>query len=71
MLKMPTLSPARPGRAKTRQFPSFVLDSQEILNVPPTGKELPWQLGEGGWKLSRLRFLLPCGLVGRRFEHPH
>ena len=55
MLKMPTLSPAQPSRAKTLQFPSFVLDSQEILNVSHTGKELAWQLGEGGWKLSRLR----------------
>jgi hypothetical protein len=47
MLKIPTLSPAHPCRAKTRQFPSFVLDSQEILNVPHTKKELSWQLGEG------------------------
>jgi len=50
---------------------NFVLDSQEILNVLYTRKELSWQLGEGGWKLSRLLFLLACGLVGRRFEHPH
>jgi len=71
MLKTPTLSPARPSRAKTHQCPSFVLDSQEVLNVPHTGKELSWQLGEGGWNLSRLRFLLVRGLVGRRFEHPH
>ena len=71
MLKMPTLSPAQPSRAKTRQFPSFVLDSQEILNVPHTRRELSWQLGAGGWKLRRLRFFLTCGLVGRRFEHPH
>ena len=71
MLKTPTLSPARPSRAKTRQCPSFVLDSQEILNVPHTGKELSWQLGEGGWKLSRLRFLLACGLVRGHFEQPY
>jgi hypothetical protein len=70
MLKMPTLSPARPSRAQPRQCPSFVLDSQEILNVPHTGKELSWQLGEGGWKLSRLRFLLACGLVLGHFEQP-
>jgi hypothetical protein len=48
MLKTPILSPAQPSRAKTRQCPSFVLDSQKILNVPHTGKELSWQLGEGG-----------------------
>jgi hypothetical protein len=70
MLKTPTLSPARPSRAKTRQCPSFVLDSQEILNVPHTRKELSWQLGVGGWKLSRLRFLLACGLVHGHFEQP-
>jgi hypothetical protein len=68
---MPTLSPAQPSRAKTLQFPSFVLDSQEILNVPHTGKELSRQLGEGGWKLSRLRFLLTCGLVRSHFEQPY
>jgi len=43
---------------------NFVLDSQEeILNVPHTRKELSWQLGEGGWKLSRsavLSHLRPC-----------
>ena len=70
MLKTPTLSPARPSRAKTRQCPSFVLGSQEILNGPHTRKELSWQLGEGGWKLSRLRFLLACGLVRSHFEQP-
>ena len=68
MLKTPTVSPARPSRAKTRQCPSFALDSQEILNVPRTGKELSWQLGEGGWKQLRLRFLLACGLVLGYFE---
>ena len=52
-----------------RQLRHFGLDT--ILNVPITRKELSWQLGEGGWKLSRLRFLLACGLVGRRFEHPY
>ncbi len=71
MLKMPTLSPAQPSRAKTLQFPSFILDSQEILNVPHTDKELSWQLGEGGWKLSRLRFLLARGLVRSHFEQPY
>ena len=70
MLKTPTLSPAQPSRAKTRQFPSFVLDSQEILNVLHTRKELSWQLGEGGWKLSRLRFRLTSGLADKLFEHP-
>ncbi len=70
MLKTPTLSSARPSRAKTRQFPSFVLDSQEILNVPHTRKELSWQLGEGGWNPLRLRFLLACGLVRSHFEQP-
>jgi len=70
MLKMPTLSPAQPSRAKTRQFPSFLLDSQEILNVPRTRRELYWQLGAGGWKLSRLRFLLVCGLDRDHFEQP-
>ena len=45
-----------------------VLDSQEILNVPHSGKELSWQLGEGGWKLSRIRFLLARGLVLGYFE---
>jgi hypothetical protein len=71
MLKTPALSPARPSRAKTRQCPSFVLDSQEILNVPHTRKELSWQLGEGGWKLLCLRFLLACGLVRGHFEQPY
>ena len=71
MLKTPTLSPARPSRAKTRQCPSFVLDSQAILNVPHMRKELSWQLVEGGWNLSRLRFLFACDLVGRSFERPH
>jgi len=71
MLKTPTLSPAQPSRAKTRQFPSFVLDSQEILNVPHTRRELSWQLGAGGWKLSRLRFLFACGLVRGHFEQPY
>jgi hypothetical protein len=71
MLKMATLSPAQPSRVKTRQFPSFVLGSQEIPNVPHTGKELSWQFGEGGWKLSRLRFLLACGLIRNHFEQPH
>ena len=71
MLKTPTLSPAQPSCAKTRQFPSFVLDSQEILNVPHTRRELSWQLGAGGWKLSRLRFFLVCGLVRGHFEHPY
>ena len=70
MLKTPTLSPAQPYRAKTRQCPSFVLDSQKILNVPHTRKELSWQLGEGGWNTSRLRFLLDCGLVHDHFEQP-
>jgi hypothetical protein len=50
---------------------NFVLDSQEIFNVPHTRKELSWQLGEGGWKLSRLRFLLACGLVRGHFEQPY
>ena len=68
---MPMLSPSQPRRAKTRRFPSFVLDSQNILNVPHIGKELSWQLGEGGWKLSRLRFLLACGLVLGHFEQPY
>src|SRR5690349_4336471 len=63
MLKTPTLSPSRPSRGKTRQCPSVVLGSQKILDVPHIGKELSWQLGEGGWKLSRLRFLLVCGLA--------
>lgn len=71
MLKTPTLSPAQPSRAKTRQFPSFVLDSQEILNVPHTRRELSRQLGAGGWKLSRLRFLLAFGLVRGHFEQPY
>jgi hypothetical protein len=44
---------------------------EPILNVPHTRKELSWQLGEGGWNTSRLRFFLACGLVGRRFEHLH
>lgn len=70
MLKTPTLSPSQPSRAKTRQFPNFVLDSQEILNVPHTRKELSWQFWEGGWKLSRLQFLLACGLVHGHFEQP-
>jgi hypothetical protein len=70
MLKTPTLSPAQPSRAKTRQCPSFVLDSQEILNVPHTRKELSWQLEVGGWKLSHLRFLLACGRVRGYFEQP-
>lgn len=70
MLKTPTFSPARPSRAKTRQCPGFVLDSQVIPNVPHTRKELFWQLGEGGWKLPRLRFLLACGLVHGHFEQP-
>jgi hypothetical protein len=51
--------------------PNFVLNSQKILNVPRVDKELSWQLGEGGWKLSRLRFLLVCGLVRGHFEQPH
>lgn len=71
MLKTPTFSPARPSRAKTRQFPSFVLGSQEILNVPHTRRELSWQLGAGGWKQLRLRFLLACGLVRGHFELPY
>jgi hypothetical protein len=71
MLKTPILSPAQPRRAKTRHRPSFVLNSQEILNAPHTRKELSWQLGEGGWKLSRLRFLLACGLVRGHFEQPY
>jgi len=71
MLEIPTLSPAQPSRAKTRQFPSFLLDSQEILNVPHTRKELSWQLEEGGWKLSRQRFFLTCGLGGRHCKHLH
>jgi hypothetical protein len=49
---------------------NFVLDSQEILDVPHTRRELSWQLGEGGWKPSRLRFLLVCGLVRGHFEQP-
>ena len=44
---------------------------ETILNVPHTRKELSWQLGAGGWKLRRLWLFLACGLVGRRFEHPH
>ena len=71
MLKTPTLSPARPSRAKTRQYPSFVLDSQEILNVPRARIELSWQLGAGGWKLLRFRFLLACGLVRGHFDQPY
>ena len=71
MLKTPTLSPSQPSRAKTRQFPSFVLDSQEILHVPHARTALSWQLGAGGWKLSRLRFLLACGLVRGHFEQPY
>lgn len=71
MLKTLTFSPARPGRAKTRQFPCFALDSQEILNVPHTRREQSWQLGVGGWKQSRLRFLLACGLVRGHFEQPY
>jgi hypothetical protein len=47
---------------------NFVLESQEILNVPHTRKELSWQLGEGGWNPSRLQFLLACGLVRDHFE---
>lgn len=70
MLKTPTLSPAQPSRAKTRQCPSFVLDSQETLNVLRTRRELSWQLGVGGWKRSRLRFLLARGLVHGHFEQP-
>ena len=66
MLKTPTLSPAQPSRAKTRQCPGFVLDSQEILNAPYMGKELSWQLEEG----SRLRYKLACGLVRGHFEQP-
>jgi hypothetical protein len=49
---------------------NFVLESQEILNVPHTRKELSWQLGEGGWNPLRLRFLLACGLVRSHFEQP-
>jgi hypothetical protein len=70
MLNTPTLSPARPSRAKTRQCPSFVLDSQAILNVPHMRKELSWQLVAGGWNLSRLQFLLVYGLVRGHFEQP-
>ena len=44
---------------------------ETILNVPHTGKELSWQLGEGGWKQLRLRFLLACGLVRGHFEQPY
>jgi hypothetical protein len=43
---------------------------EAILSEPHTRKELSWQLGAGGWKLRRLRLLLACGLVGRRFGHP-
>jgi hypothetical protein len=71
MLKTPTLSPAQPRRAKTRQCPSFVLDSQGILNVFRTWKELSWQLGACGWKLLRFRFLLACGLVRGHFDQPY
>jgi hypothetical protein len=68
---MPTLSPVQPSRAKTRQFPSFVLESQEIFNVPHTRQELSWQLGEEERKLPRLRFLLACSLIRSHFEQPH
>jgi hypothetical protein len=50
---------------------NFVLDSQEILNIPHTRREQSRQLGAGGWKLSRLRFLLACGLVRGHFEQPY
>ena len=50
---------------------NFVLGSKQSSTYPITRKELSWQLGEGGWNLSRLRFLLVRGLFGRRFEHPH
>ena len=50
---------------------NFVLGSQEILTVPRTRRELSWQIGAGGWKLPRLRFLLACGLVHGHFELPH
>lgn len=36
---------------------------ETILNVPHTRKELSWQLGEGGWNMSRLRLFLVCGLA--------
>jgi len=70
MLKMATLSPSQPSRAKTRQLPSFVLDSQEILNVPRARRELSWQLRTDGRTLLRLRFLLACCLVRGHFEQP-
>ena len=42
---------------------NFVLDSQEFLNVPHTRKELPWQLGEGGWKLNACGSFSPAALL--------
>ena len=50
---------------------NFVLDSQEILNVPHLGKELLRQLGVGRVRMLRLRFLLACGLVRGHFEQPY
>ena len=70
MLKTTAISPTRPPRAKTRWFPSFILGSQTILNVPRTRNELSWQLGAGGWNPSRLLLLLVCGLVRDHFEQP-
>jgi len=50
---------------------NFVLGSKQSSTYPHTRKELSWQLGEGGWKLSRLQFLLACGLVRGHFEQPY
>lgn len=50
---------------------NFVFGSQEILNVPHSGKELLRQLGVGRVRMLRFRFLLVCGLVRGYFEQPY
>jgi hypothetical protein len=57
---------------------NFVLDSQKILNGDPAASPLggahrrsaPYSSHRAPQRV-RLRLFLVCGLVDRRFEHPH
>ncbi len=63
MLKTPTLSPAQPSRAKTRQFPSFVLGSKQSSTYPTRGESCLGSSGREGGNYDACGSFSPAALL--------
>ena len=69
MLNKLTFSPTHPRRAKTRRFPSFMLDSSQF-SAYPAGDELLSSLWRAGENYCASGFLSPAASLDNLCELP-